>query len=215
MAGRFIAFEGLDGVGKSTALRLVAAGLRRGGAEVVETREPGGSPGAEEIRALLVRGDDDRWSPRTEALLHTAARAEHVDAVIRPAMAAGRWVLCDRYVGSSLAYQGYGMELGAEFVMELHRLATGGLMPDQTVLLEVPPSIAAARLGRRDTAGEDRYERMASGFWARARAGYEAMAEDPSFAVFRVEASGSPEDVAAAILARLGQAGPRAIPASS
>ena len=148
-AGKFIAFEGVDGSGKSTVIRLVADRLRQRGIDVITTREPGGSSGAEQIRALLVAGDTGRWSPMAELLLHAAARAEHVEAVIRPALAAGQWVLTDRYVGSTMAYQGFGMGQGRDLVIQIHKL-TCGLLPDITVLLDVPPAVAAARLGGRD-----------------------------------------------------------------
>jgi dTMP kinase len=198
---QLVAFEGVDGCGKSTVLRLVAELLRQHGLDVVTTREPGGSPGAEQLRELLVAGDTGRWSPMTELLLHAAARAEHVEAVIRPALAAGKWVLCDRFVGSTLAYQGYGMGLGRELVMQIHAL-TAGLLPDVTFVLQVPPEVAAARLGGRD-GGEDRYERMSTEFLARVRAGYDALLTDPELAAVAVDATCEAAEVAEAIVDRL------------
>jgi dTMP kinase len=144
VTGRLLAFDGLDGCGKSTTLRLVADRLRAAGLDVVTTREPGGCPGAEDIRRLLVDGVPGRWTPTAELLLHAAARAEHVAAVVRPALDAGKWVLCDRFLASTLAYQGHGHGLGVEPVLAAHRLATGGLVPDISLILRVPPEIAAA-----------------------------------------------------------------------
>ncbi len=159
--GFFLTFEGGEGVGKTTQLRLLAQRLERAGIAHLSTREPGGTPGAEAIRKLLVAGAVDRWQPMTEALLHQAARSEHVASAIRPALQSGRWVICDRFVDSTLAYQGAGQGLGADLVHRLHDLTLGGLMPELTFVLDLPPGAGLERADRRQTIrGEDRYERM-------------------------------------------------------
>jgi len=175
MAGRFITFEGGEGAGKTTQLRKLADRLRGANLAVVETREPGGTPGAEAIRELLVRGEPGRWRPESEALLHYAARIEHVTHVVRPALERGAWVLCDRFADSTVAYQGYGHTLGAEYVRRLHVLTLGDFAPDLTLILDLPVEAGLARAGRRG--GDDRYERMDTGFHERLRAGFLAISE--------------------------------------
>ena len=153
--GRFITLEGGEGAGKSTQLRALAQALRSRGLDVVETREPGGSEGAEAIRALLLTGGADRWSPRAEALLFAAARADHVEKTIRPALQRGAWVLSDRFLDSSRAYQGQGALSDADIVA-LHRLGSEGFLPDRTLLLTLPDNEAAQRARRRDGDQSDR-----------------------------------------------------------
>lgn len=156
MSGRFITLEGGEGVGKSTQIRALAAALTARGVETVVTREPGGSPGAEAIRTLLMEGSDDRWNARSEALLFAAARADHVARTIRPALARGAWVLCDRFVDSSRAYQGAGGGLTDADILDLHRIGSEGLLPDRSFLLTVGADEAARRLAVRDAEGADR-----------------------------------------------------------
>jgi len=156
----FITFEGVDGAGKTTQLRRLAERLGTSGLDVVQTREPGGAPGAEEIRALLVTGDPARWSAATELLLFTAARRDHVERTVRPALAAGRVVLSDRYVDSTRAYQ--GVQGLREQTDALHRLMIG-LDPDLTLIFDLDPAEALARAGARDHA-EDRFERRGLAF---------------------------------------------------
>lgn len=166
----FITFEGLDGCGKTTQAELLAGRLRADGREVVLTREPGGTALGEEIRGLLLHGG--HVAPWAEAALYAASRAQHVDEVIRPALARGAVVVCDRYVDSSLAYQGIARRLGLERVLELNLAAVGGLMPDLTVLLEIGVADAAARIG-----GErDRIEREDDGFRELVADGYRQLA---------------------------------------
>lgn len=153
--GRFITLEGGEGAGKSTQLRALAAALRARGLEIVETREPGGSEGAEAIRALLLTGGADRWSPRAEALLFAAARADHGEKTIRPALARGAWVLSDRYLDSSRAYQGQGDLTDADIVA-LHRIGSAGFLPDRTLFLTLPQAEAETRARARDGAMSDR-----------------------------------------------------------
>ena len=156
---RFITLEGGEGAGKSTQVRLLAAKLEEQGHKVVVTREPGGAPGAEAIRRLIVNGDTDRWTPKAEALLMFAAREDHLAQTIRPALARGEWVVCDRFVDSTMAYQGVAQNLGSKFVNDLRELVVGDDMPALTLVLDLSPETGLARAGRRAN-GEDRYERM-------------------------------------------------------
>lgn len=178
--GRFVTFEGGEGAGKSTQIRLLAAWLETQGVPVVMTREPGGTPGAERIRKLLVEGDADAWTPMTEALLHYAARVEHVARVVQPALAAGRWVLSDRFADSTIAYQGYGHGLGQARIAGLHRAALGRFRPDLTLVLDIGVARGLARAAaRRGT--ETRYESMDTAFHRRVRAGFLEIARiDPA-----------------------------------
>jgi dTMP kinase len=162
-AGRFITFEGGEGAGKSTQIHRLADRLEASGLTVLKTREPGGSPGAEEIRSLLVNGEANRWTGMTEVLLHFAARADHLARVIRPALATGTWVLCDRFVDSSMAYQGVAQGLGRETIANLTTLVVGETMPDLTLILDLPVTEGLARAGGRGE-GEDRYEKMGTAF---------------------------------------------------
>jgi dTMP kinase len=166
----FITFEGLDGSGKTTQVQLLAVRLRAEGVEVVITREPGGTPLGEEIRDLVLHGGD--MAPWAEAALYAASRAQHVAEVIRPALARGATVLCDRYVDSSVAYQGIARGLGLDRVLELNLAAVGGLMPDHTILIDIESSGAVARMSEE----RDRIEREDDGFHARAADGYRQLA---------------------------------------
>ena len=179
MAGRFITFEGGEGAGKTTHVRLLADALRAAGLDVVETREPGGTPGAEQIRELLIHGEVGRWDAMSEALLHFAARRDHVRRVIQPALTAGKWVLSDRFADSTMAYQGYGHGLGREVIEQLYALTVGDLRPDLTVILDLPVEEGLRRTATRQDGGT-RYERMDRAFHERLRAGFLAIArEDP------------------------------------
>jgi len=173
--GRFITLEGGEGAGKSTQLRRLAEtlrdSLRTRGVELVPTREPGGSPGAEEIRGLLVTGETGRWSATTEALLHTAARRDHLERTVWPALEAGNWVLCDRFFDSTMAYQGYGLGLGRDLIETLQTAALGGFRPDLTLILDIDVETGLRRAVARH-GGEDRYERMDIGFHQRLRDGF-------------------------------------------
>ena len=173
--GRFITFEGGEGAGKSTQARRLAAALRATGLTVVETREPGGSPGAEEIRRLLTTGEAGRWSPMAETLLNYAARADHLRRTIRPALSAGSIVVSDRFADSTMAYQGYGHGLDRGFIAALAAAVLGGLKPELTLVFDLPVeqglARAAARAGR-----EDRYEKMDRAFHEALRQGYLAIA---------------------------------------
>jgi dTMP kinase len=156
LSGRFITLEGGEGVGKSTQARRLAEALRARGLDVVLTREPGGSPGAETIRSLLLEGQGDRWSAGAEALLFAAARSDHVRQTIRPAVARGAWVVCDRFLDSSRAYQGSAGGLGDESVLAMHRVGSAGYLPDRTLVLDLADAEAAARAHARDSGAPDR-----------------------------------------------------------
>ncbi len=164
---RFITFEGGEGGGKSTQLRRLADALRGAGETVVTTREPGGAPGAEEIRRLLVEGEPGRWPADAEALLHFAARAEHLAKVIRPALEQEQWVLCDRFADSTLAYQGYGQAQDLAWLQRLRAQIVGKTEPGLTLILDLPVETG---LGR--AAAEQRYERMGRAFHERLRMGF-------------------------------------------
>lgn len=198
--GRFITLEGGEGAGKSTQIARLAAALTDTGLTVRATREPGGSPSAEAIRALLVEGDPGRWLPMTEACLHFAARVEHLHAVIRPALTAGTWVISDRFADSTMAYQGYGHQLGRGPIEALYRVAIGDFAPDLTVILDVPVETGLARAASRRYA-EDRYERMDRAFHERVRAGFLDIAEREPARCVVIDARAGIDAIAAQILA--------------
>jgi dTMP kinase len=196
---RFISFEGVDGSGKTTQLRLLAARLRAAGRDVVETREPGGAPGAEQIRRLLVEGAPGRWSPETECLLFTAARRDHLERTIAPALAAGRTVLTDRFADSTRVYQGAARADLRSTVDALHAMMIGR-EPDLTFILDLDPAEAHAR-GVARGGPEDRFERLGPAFQERLRAGFLALAAEAPRRCRVVPADGDPETVAARIAA--------------
>ena len=200
--GRFITLEGGEGAGKSTQLRALAQALRSRGLDVVETREPGGSEGAEAIRALLLTGGAARWRPRAEALLFAAARADHVEKTIRPALQRGAWVLSDRFLDSSRAYQGQGALSDADIVA-LHRLGSGGFLPDRTLLLTLPDNEAAQRARRRDGDQSDRIGGRDSDFHRAVASAFARFAADEPDRVRAVDASGAAEDVTDRLIAAL------------
>lgn len=201
--GRFISLEGGEGVGKSTQARRLAAALRDRGLAVVETREPGGSPGAEAIRALLLQGEADRWTPQAEALLFAAARSDHVARTIRPALSRGAWVVCDRFLDSSLAYQGGAGSLGAATIRQLHHIGSDGFLPDRTLLLQLPPEAAAARAEARDGNAGDRIGSRGAAYHTEVAAAFRAIAEEEPDRVRIVDASGEAEEVTQRLLAEL------------
>ena len=169
--GHFITFEGGEGVGKTTQLSLLSESLRRAGILVLLTREPGGSIGAEEIRNLLVTGESERWDAISEALLHFAARRDHVEKIIKPALEDGTWVLCDRFTDSSMAYQGYGYGLGREKIEALQQFSIGKFVPDLTFIFDMPATVGLARAVERDEK-KSRYEQLNSAFHERVRDGF-------------------------------------------
>jgi dTMP kinase len=196
--GKFISLEGGEGVGKSTQVKALAAALERRGIEVVQTREPGGSEGAEAIRELLLGGADDRWSDRAEALLFAAARADHVDRTIRPALEAGRWILADRFVDSSLAYQGGAGGLGIEAVREINAFAIGDNFPDRTLVLITDGGVERARA--RDVSGSDRIGGRSDDYHRKVETAFRLIAAEESARVRLIDASGEPAQVTQRLL---------------
>ena len=201
-AGRFITFEGGEGCGKSTQIRLLADRLRAAGKEVLLTREPGGTALAEKIRTLVREESDDPPNSRAETLLFLASRAQVVEGVIRPALESGTWVLCDRFADSTFAYQGYGRGLDLDELRRINSFATGGLAPDRTILLNVSPEVSATRMRAREAAtntGADRMEKAGDDFHFRLRRGFLelAAAEPERFSV--IQADGGVEEVGEAV----------------
>ncbi|MFC3099434.1 dTMP kinase [Altererythrobacter lauratis] len=203
--GRFITFEGGEGVGKSTQVRLLADWLEGQGKDVLVTREPGGTPGAEAIRALLLDPTGTDWTLPAEALLFAAARADHVARVIRPALARGAWVICDRFIDSTRAYQGGEGALPDEVILQLHKVGSGGLLPDLTVLLEVSPQIAARRLLQRDGLASDRIGGRDARFHARVAHRFAEMAAAEPHRFARIDGGAVAEAVHAAVRACVAQ----------
>jgi dTMP kinase len=198
--GRFIAFEGGEGVGKSTQARLLADVLKGRGLEVVLTREPGGTAGAEAIRDLLLDPNGPGWDAEAEALLFAAARSDHVARLIWPALERGAWVICDRFVDSSRAYQGGGGGLPDEDVLALHRIGSRGLLPDLTILLEGRQEVVVDRLARRDGGESDRIGGREAGFHQRVARTFRRLAEAESARFACIDSSGSREATQRAIL---------------
>ena len=204
--GKFITFEGLDGTGKSTQLRMLAAVLRAAGNKVVETREPGGTVTGEKIRRVLLDSATEGLSPLAEMALMFASRAQHIAEVIQPALDHGQIVLCDRFTDSTEAYQGSGRKLGSDAVLELHRVLCGDLQPDLTILLDSDPAKSVGRARRRNErashgasknmgkhhSDENRFEQQNRAFFARVREGYLAIAAREPQRVMAVDASGAP-----------------------
>ncbi len=174
--GRFITLEGGEGVGKSTQATQLADALRARGIDVVVTREPGGTAGAEVIRDLLMTGSEDRWSARAEALLFAAARADHVEKVIRPALERGAWVICDRFIDSTRAYQGGAGGVSDDEILALHKVGSDGLMPDRTLLMWLPLEEAASRALDRDNGRGDRFGDKGPEYHARLMVAFENFA---------------------------------------
>jgi len=204
--GLFVTFEGIDGSGKSTQARLLADHLTAQGHDVVLTREPGGSPGAEEIRALVLQGDPDRWSAQTEILLFTAARRDHLERTIRPALEAGKIVICDRFADSTRMYQGLSRGDLRQMVDDLHALMIG-VEPDLTILIDMDPANGLERALSRQTA-EERFEDFGVELQAKMRAGFLSLAEEFSHR-FQVIDGGRDidsvaRDVTATVTAHLG-----------
>jgi dTMP kinase len=200
-AGRFITLEGGEGVGKSTQLNALADALRARGIDVLTTREPGGSPGAEAIRGMLLDGPDEGWGPEAEALLFAAARTDHLDKVIRPALQSGRWVLSDRFVDSSLAYQGVAGGLGLEAVRRINGFGIGIWFPDRTLVLIATEGSERAKA--RDGDASDRIGRRSAAYHDAVEEGFRTIAREEPDRVRLIDASGSPATVTARLLAAI------------
>lgn len=192
--GLFLSFEGIDGSGKSTQARLLAEALQAAGRDVVLTREPGGSPGAEEIRALVLQGDPDRWSAETEILLFTAARRDHLERTIRPALERGAVVICDRFADSTRMYQGLSRGDLRGVVDQLHSLMIG-VEPDLTVLIDMDPEVGLSRAKGRQGV-EERFEDFGADLQRQMRAGFLALAQEFANRFRVIDGARAPEDVA-------------------
>ncbi|MHA1113778.1 MAG: dTMP kinase [Alphaproteobacteria bacterium] len=216
--GQFITFEGGEGSGKSTQARMLAAALDDWGYDALLTREPGGTPGAEAIRELIVSGDVDRWDPLTEVMLISAARRDHVERLIRPALADGVWVICDRFADSTRAYQGYGEGLALDVIEYLYAASVGDLAPDLTIVQDLPVDDGLRRAAARDGDEMGRFEQFDRDFHRRLREGFLDIANNEPARCAVIDASAAPDDIHAAILAvvrdRLG-AGPSEKPGPS
>lgn len=200
--GLFITLEGGEGAGKSTQIRLLAEALRKSGSEVVLTREPGGTPEAEKIRNFLVQRDGGDWTPMAECLLLYAARQMHVETLIKPALAAGKVVISDRFTDSTRAYQSYGGGLPIETIENLNTLVLGDFAPDLTFILDLPVEIGLARSGKRlaaQASQEDRFENMGTAFHERLRLGFLEIAKKEPARCHVIDATQSLEDVAASL----------------
>ncbi|MBS0185149.1 MAG: dTMP kinase [Proteobacteria bacterium] len=192
--GLFLTFEGGEGTGKSTQIRKVADWLKEQGVPVVITREPGGTPGAEEIRNLLVQGNPERWDAMTEALLLFAARRDHVEFFIKPYLKQGAWVLCDRFTDSSWVYQGFAGNLGVEKIEDLTKTVLNNFKPFLTLILDLPPDVGLARAHARSTK-ENRFEKKSLVFHERLQEGYRLLAQQNSDRCVLVSGLGSENDV--------------------
>lgn len=199
MRGRFLSLEGGEGAGKSTQARRLAEALETRGIPVVLTREPGGTEGAEAIRGLLMQGAVSRWSAHAEALLFAAARADHVEKLIRPAVESGSWVICDRYIDSTRAYQG-AQNIDDAAILALHGFGSKGLLPDRTFILDLPVGAGAERALARDGGAHDRFGKRGPDFHAAVAAQFRRIATAEPSRVRLIDASRDKDDVTASLL---------------
>jgi len=199
--GRFITLEGGEGAGKSTQLKLLASAFEVANIAAITTREPGGSTGAEAIRGLVVSGAADKWHPTTESLLFMAARFDHLETKIKPALASGKWVLCDRFYDSTFIYQGIAKNVGTQWLDQLYRQLFANTAPELTLLLDLPPTIGLARTDARGNAAESRFEQMDISFHERLRAGFLDLAKANPSRIQTVDATQNAVAVHAAIIA--------------
>ena len=200
--GRFLSIEGGEGVGKSTQIAALADAIRKAGHDVIVTREPGGTQGAEVIRQMLLGGSDERWLPRAEALLFAAARSDHVERLIEPALEGGKWVIADRFIDSSRAYQGGGSGLSDADILALHEIGSRGLLPDRTLVLRLDTGESARRAAIRDNGRPDRIQGRDAGFHADVDMAFVSYAErDPR--VRLVNADGTPDEVTARLFTEI------------
>jgi dTMP kinase len=203
--GAFIVFEGVDGAGKGVQSRLLQQAVSASGLDVILTREPGGSPGAEEIRHLIVEGDADRWDDMTELLLINAARRSHILETIKPSITQGTWVISDRFADSSRAFQGVAGQLGLEVVEKIHRQVVGDFSPDLTLILDIDPAISLQRAEARGGA-EDRFEQKGLEYQSRVREGFRQLAAATPDIRKLIDASGNVEDIHRAIVEEVNNA---------
>ncbi len=201
--GRFLSIEGGEGVGKSTQISALAAALRQLGIDVIVTREPGGTEGAEAIRQLLLSGSAGRWAARAEALLFAAARSDHVERLIRPALEVGKWVISDRFLDSSRAYQGGGSRLQDADILKLHEIGSEGLLPDRTLVLELSGSVAFERAAKRDGASTDRIGGRDSEYHSNVHESFKRYALQEPQRVRMVDAAGGAAEVTQRLLAEI------------
>jgi len=198
----FIVLEGVDGAGKGVQSRLLLKAMSGAGLDVILTREPGGSPGAEEIRKLIVEGDADRWDDMTELLLIYAARRSHIDETIKPSLAKGTWVISDRFADSSRAFQGVAGQLGLNVVENIHGEVVGDFSPQITFILDLDPAISLERAEARG-GGEDRFEQKGLDYQNKVRQGFQQLAASTPDTRKLIDASGSVEDVHRAIISEM------------
>jgi dTMP kinase len=196
VTGKFITFEGGEGAGKSTQARLLERSLEERGINAVLTREPGGSPGAEEIRSLLVEGEPERWTALTETLLFLAARSDHIARLIKPSLESGKWVVCDRFSASTLVYQGIARGVGVDTVNALQNAIPGMIFPDLTIILDVTPEIGLTRVGTRAEDVETRYEKFDSKFHETLRTAFRELSVSQNHNCVLVDGGREPEIVA-------------------
>lgn len=201
--GKFLSIEGGEGVGKSTQIVALADAIRKAGHDAIISREPGGTEGAEAIRQLLLAGSAERWMPRAEALLFAAARSDHVDRLIRPAIEGGKWVIVDRFVNSSRAYQSGGSGLSDADIMAIHAVGSGGLLPDRTLVLTLEPEEAAKRASIRDEGRSDRIGARDSAFHRNVDAAFRRYASEDPDRVRLIDAAGDPTDVTERMLVEI------------
>lgn len=202
--GKFITLEGGEGVGKSTQAVRLADALRARGIGVVVTREPGGTAGAEAIRDLLMTGTEDRWSARAEALLFAAARADHVEKVIRPALERGDWVICDRFIDSTRAYQGGAGGVSDEDILALHKVGSGGLLPDRTLLMQLAFDEAHWRVQSRNEGEDDRIGARGGGYHEQLSSRFAAMSDEEPDRIKVIDAAGEAASVTERLVDALG-----------
>jgi dTMP kinase len=201
--GKFISIEGGEGAGKSTQILALATHIRTMGFDVLVTREPGGTEGGEAIRQLLLGGSADRWRPAAEALLFAAARSDHVERLIRPALAQGKWVISDRFIDSSRAYQGASSGIGDADILKIHAVGSGGFLPDRTLILDIDPATALGRTQLRDGGEADRIGGRQSAFHAAVRQAFLDLAAQEPDRIRVVDASNTAAEVTAAMLAQI------------
>lgn len=202
MRGRFLSIEGGEGVGKSTQIAALADAIRKAGHDVIVTREPGGTQGAEAIRQMLLDGSAERWLPRAEALLFAAARSDHVERLIEPALESGKWVISDRFIDSSRAYQGGGSGLSDADILALHDIGSRGLTPDRTLVLRLDTAEATRRAALRDDGQSDRIQGRDAGFHSEVDVAFVSYAERDG-RVRLINADGAPNEVTARLLAEI------------